>query len=215
MCEGGVFGAGTVPERQDKGNITKWFRNTISGWDSRGRGAVRKYWLAQKRGYKTFVSEMAQKLLSEAGRGAAGDKKARNGHEILKKSSIKHRWEETNRDSLYGYGFSPEIIWRWAENAEEKLSWDAELRSWGDLDAYISPADLFWISPARTELCAGNLSLLRGWKNVPGDIKGIINLFFTMSWKLIYPKAYHSLLYTVIHTHMQNFDPWIPFLHSP
>ena len=43
MCEGGVFVAGAVPERQGKGNITKGFRNTTSGWESRGKGTVRKY----------------------------------------------------------------------------------------------------------------------------------------------------------------------------
>lgn len=125
MCEGGVLGAGTVPERQDKGNTTKWFRNTVSGWESRGRGAAKKY-----PGYKTFVSEMAQKLLSEAGRRATEDKKVSNGHEILKNSSIRPIWAETSRVSLYAHGGE-------AENALEELFWDARIRSWGDLHAYI------------------------------------------------------------------------------
>lgn len=40
-----------------------------------------------------------QKLLSEAGRGAAEDEKASDGHDILKNSSIRHSWAETNRVS--------------------------------------------------------------------------------------------------------------------
>lgn len=47
---------------------------------------------------------MAQNLLSEAGRGAAEDKKASNDHVILKNSSIRHSWAETSKVSLYAYG---------------------------------------------------------------------------------------------------------------
>lgn len=47
---------------------------------------------------------MAQELLSEAGRGAAEDRKVSNGHEILKNFSIRHSWAETSRVSLYAHG---------------------------------------------------------------------------------------------------------------
>lgn len=80
-CEGGGFVAGAVAGRQGKGSITKWFRNTISGWESRGKGTVKKYRVARERGHENLVLEMAQKLLSGAGRAAAEGKKASDGHD--------------------------------------------------------------------------------------------------------------------------------------
>lgn len=53
----------------------------ISGWESRGKGTVKKYRLARERGHENLVLEMAQKLLRGAGGAAAEGKKARDGHD--------------------------------------------------------------------------------------------------------------------------------------
>lgn len=107
MCEGGVFVADTVPERQGEGNITKGFRNTTSGWASRGKGTVRKYQLAWERGHENLVSETAQKLLSRTGGAAAEDKKASNDHD---RNFFNHTQLGRNKQSHYMLMGSSKIV---------------------------------------------------------------------------------------------------------